>query len=59
MTSWRSYPNIYALGHRAVKDIFSVPTRGVPEWYKNELLKKQFETETETKPDTYCEVDWN
>lgn len=26
MTSWRSYPNIYALGHRAVKDIFSVPT---------------------------------
>lgn len=45
MTSWRSYPNIYALGHRAVKDIFSVPTRGVPEWYKNELLKKQFEAE--------------
>jgi hypothetical protein len=41
-----------------VKDIRAILTRGVPEWYKNELLKKQFETEPETKPDTYREVDW-
>lgn len=25
MSSWHSYPSIYTLGHRAVKDIFSVP----------------------------------
>lgn len=26
MSSWHSYPSIYNLGHRAVKDLFSVPT---------------------------------
>lgn len=36
VSSWHSYPSIFALGHRAL-------TGGLPEWYKEQLMKRQFE----------------
>jgi hypothetical protein len=47
LTSWHSYPQVFALGRAMLKELFPMVKRGVvaglPEWYKEQLAQSQFE----------------
>lgn len=51
MSSWHSYPKIYNLGHAALAQLYRwalphvnrIAIQGLPDWYKEELVKLQFE----------------
>lgn len=61
-TSWHGYPKVWALGHPNLKDeimpklwkIFFKKyggnvVKGFPDWYKKQLMEKQFEEKHESK----------
>lgn len=51
-TSWHSYPSTFQLGHKGLADLLLDPVAaGLPEWYKEQLLVRQFaEPPTEETP---------